>query len=132
MLGYVCYNVSMNERIQPEAAATVAMPPTRWRYCLCSVMITRWRYCLSVAMITRWHYYIDAVMITRRRYCLNAVMITRWQYCLNVEMITKWHYCISVEMVTGWVDWIVNLSNCKELRIARRKLQHLQTAGKDH
>ena len=59
-------------------------------------------------------------MITRRRYCLNAVMITRW------------HYFIIVEMVTGWVHWIVNVANCKELWIARRKHQHLQTAGKDH
>ena len=47
-------------------------------------------------------------------------------------MITRWHYCISVEMVTGWVKWIVNVSNGKELWIARRKHQHLQTAGKDH
>ena len=35
-------------------------------------------------------------------------------------------------MVTGWIDWIVNVSNCKELWIARLKHQHLQTAGKDH
>ena len=42
------------------------------------------------------------------------------------------HYCISVEMVTGCVHWIVNVSNCKELWIARRKHQHLQTAGKYH
>ena len=47
-------------------------------------------------------------------------------------MIIRWHYCISVEMVTGRVHWIVNVSNGKELWIARRKHQHLQTAGKDH
>ena len=47
-------------------------------------------------------------------------------------MITRWHYCISVEMVIGWIHWIVNVSNCKELWIARRKHQHLQIAGKDH
>ena len=45
-------------------------------------------------------------------------------------MVTRWHYCISVEIVTGWVHWIVNVSNCKELWIARRKHQHLQTARK--
>ena len=47
-------------------------------------------------------------------------------------MITRCHYCISVEMVTGRVHWIVNVSNCKEHWIAKRKHQHLQTAGKDH
>ena len=47
-------------------------------------------------------------------------------------MITRCHYYISVEMVTGRVHWIVNVSNCKELWIAKRKHQHLQTAGKDH
>ena len=71
-------------------------------------------------------------MITGWRNCLNAVMSTRWQYCLSAAMITRWHYCISVEMLTGWVHWIVNVSNCKELWIARRKYQHRQTAGKDH
>ena len=39
---------------------------------------------------------------------------------------------LSVEIVIGWIHWIVNVSNCKELWIARRKRQHLQTAGKDH
>ena len=82
-------------------------------------------------MITRWHYYIDAVMLNRWRYCLHAIMITRWQQCLNGAMITRWHYCISMEMVTGCVNWIVDVSNCKELWIARRKHQHLQTTGKD-
>ena len=105
---------------------------TRWRYFHSSIMNTRWRYCLSTAMITRWHYYIDAVMITRWHYCLNAVMLTRWLYCLSASMITRRHYSISVEIVSGWVHWIVNVSNCKELLIARRKHQHLQTAGKDH
>ena len=47
-------------------------------------------------------------------------------------MITRWHYCIIVEMVIGWIHWVVNVFNCKELRIAKRKHQHLQTAGKDH
>ena len=47
-------------------------------------------------------------------------------------MITRWQYCISLEMVTGWVHWIVNVSNCKEHSIARRKHQHLQTAWKDY
>ena len=51
-------------------------------------------------------------------------------------MITRWHYSISVEIaqeiVIGWIHWIVNVSHCKELWIARRKHQHLQTAGKDH
>ena len=83
-------------------------------------------------MITGWHYYIDAVMIVRWRYCLNTVMTTRLQYCLLAAMITRWYYCISVEMVTGFVHWRVNVSNCKELWIAKRKHQHLQTAGKDH
>ena len=45
---------------------------------------------------------------------------------VSPAMITRWHYCISVEMVTGWVHWIVNVSKCKEVGIARRK--HLQTA----
>ena len=58
-------------------------------------------------------------------------MITRWKYSLGVAMITRWHYCITVEMVTGWVHWIVNVSNCNKLWIARRKHQHLQTEGKD-
>ena len=35
-------------------------------------------------------------------------------------------------MVTVQVHWIVNVSNGKELWIARRKHQHLQTAGKYH
>ena len=85
-------------------------------------------------MITRWHYYTNAVSVTRWRYCLNAVMITRWQYgiSMSVIMVTRCHYCISVEMVTGRVHWIVNVFNCKEFWIARRKHQHLQTAGKDH
>ena len=61
---------------------------------------------------------------------IGAAMITRWQYCLSAGMITRWHYCISVERVTGRVHWIVNVSNCKELWIARRKHQHLQTARK--
>ena len=88
---------------------------------------------MSAAMLTRWHYYIyiDAVMITRWRYCLKAVMITRWQYCLRVTMLTRWHYYISMEMVTGCVNWIVNVSNDKELWIARIH-QQLQTAGKDN
>ena len=85
-----------------------------------------WRYFRSSVMITRWHYYIDAVLITRWRYCRNAVVITRWQYRISAAMLTRWHYCISVDMVTGWVYWIVNVSNCKELWIARRKHQHLQ------
>ena len=55
-------------------------------------------------------------------------MTTRWQSCLRAAVITTWHYCISVEMVTGCVHWIVNVSNCKELWIAKRKHQHLQTA----
>ena len=45
-------------------------------------------------------------------------------------MIARWHYCIGVEMVTGCVDGIVNVSNCKELWIARRKHQHIQPQGK--
>ena len=105
---------------------------TRWRYFLSSVMITRRRYCLSAAMITRWHYYIDAVMITRWHYFLNAVMITRWQYCPSATIVTRWHYCTRVEMVTGWVHWIVNVSNCKELCIARRKHRRFQTVRKYH
>ena len=80
---------------------------TRWRYFCSTVMINRWQYCHSATMITRCHYYTDAEMITRWRYCLNAVMITR---C---------HYCISVKRVTGWVNWLVNVSNCKELWMAR-------------
>ena len=76
-------------------------------------------------------YYVNAVMITRWRYWHNATTITRWQQCLSAAMITRWHYCISEEMVTGWVYWIVNVSNCKELLIARRKHQHLQTSGND-
>ena len=69
-------------------------------------------------------------MITIRRYCLNEVMITRWQYCICAAMITRWHYArISVEIVTGWVHWIVNVSNCKELWIARRKYQHFPNRG---
>ena len=71
-------------------------------------------------------------MITRWLYCLYVVMITTWQYCLSAPMITRWHYCIGVEMVTGWVHWIVNLSNGKDLWIARRKHPHLETAEKDH
>ncbi len=59
-------------------------------------------------------------------------MITRWQYYLSAAMIRRWHYCIGVEIVIGWIHWIVNVSNGKELWIARRKHQHLQTAGKDH
>ena len=59
-------------------------------------------------------------------------MITRWQYYLTAAMITRWHYCISVEIGIRWIHWIVNVSNCKELWIARRKHQHLQTAGKHH
>ena len=62
-------------------------------------------------------------------------MVIRWQYylrALSATVITGWHYRISVDMVTGWVYWIVNVSNCKELWIARRKHQHLQSAGKDH
>ena len=105
---------------------------TRWRYFRCSVMITRWWHCLSAAMIPRWHYNINAVMITRWRHYLNAVMLTGWQYCLSSAMITRWHYCICVEMVTGWIHWIVNVSNCKELWIARRKHHHLQTPGWYH
>ena len=35
-------------------------------------------------------------------------------------------------MVTGLVHWIVNVSNCIEIWIARRKHQPLQTAGKDN
>ena len=66
-------------------------------------------------------------MITRWRYCLDVVMM---QYCLSAAMITRWHHCISVEMVTGYVHWTVNVSNCKELWIERRKHQHLKTAGK--
>ena len=71
-------------------------------------------------------------VISRWRYFRSSVMIARWQYCLSVAMITRWHFCISVEMVTGWTHWIVNVSNGKELWIARRKHQHLQTAGKYH
>ena len=93
---------------------------TRWRNFRSSVIITRWRYCLSAEMITRWHYYIDAVMISRWRHCINAALVTRWQYCLSAAMITRWHYCISVKMVTGWVHWILNVSYCKELCIARK------------
>ena len=59
-------------------------------------------------------------------------MIARWQYYIIAAMITRWHYCISVEIVIGWIHWIVNVSNCKELSIARRTHQHLPTAGKDH
>ena len=89
---------------------------------------------LTKEILKGWHYHINAVMIARWLYCLNTAMITvtRWQYCLRVAMVTRWHYCISLEMVTGWVHWIVNVSNCKELWIARRKHQHLTTAGKDH
>ena len=65
------------------------------------------------------------------RYWHNAITITRWQQCISATMITRWHYCISEEMVTGWVYWIVNVSNSKELLIARRKHQHLQTSGND-
>ena len=50
----------------------------------------------------------------------------------SLLVITKWHYCISVQMVTWWVHWIVNVSNCKSLWIARRKHKHLQPAGQDH
>ena len=77
-------------------------------------MITIWRYYLSAAMITRWHYYI------------NAVLITRWRYFRNTVIITRWQYCTSVEWSLDGVHWIVNMSNCKELWIARRKHQHLQ------
>ena len=61
-------------------------------------------------------------MLIRWCNCLDAVMITRWQYCLGAAIITRWHYCISGEMITGsWVHWIANVSNCKELWIARGK-----------
>ena len=53
--------------------------------------------------------------------------------CLSATMITRWLYCTRLEMVTGWVHLIVNVSNyCKELWIARRKHQHIQTEGKVH
>ena len=58
--------------------------------------------------------------------------VTRWRYCLTAAMITRWHHFVGVEMVTGCVHWIVNVFNCKKNWIARRKHQHLQTAGKDH
>ena len=62
---------------------------------------------------------------------LNAVMITRWQYYLSAAMITSaLSTALSVQIVIGRIHWIVNVSNCKELWIARRKHQHLQTAGK--
>ena len=54
-------------------------------------------------------------------------MITRWQYYLSAAIITRRHYCISVEIVIGWIHWIVNVSNCKELWIARRnRLEMIQ------
>ena len=59
-------------------------------------------------------------------------MIARWHNYISAAMITRWHYCISVDISIGWIRWIVNVSNCKEFWIARRKHQHLQTAGKDH
>ena len=90
---------------------------TRWRYFRCSVMFTRWRYCLVASRV--------ASVITRRHYYIIAVIITS----LSAAMITRWHYFISVEMVTGWVHWIVNVSFCKDLWIARRKHQHLQPAA---
>ena len=61
--------------------------------------------------------------------------MTRWQHCISAGMITRWHYSTAsvliVERVTVWVHWIVSVSNYKELWIARRKHQHIQTAGKD-
>ena len=51
---------------------------------------------------------------------------------LSATMITRWLYCTRLEMVTGWVHLIVNVSNCKELWIARRKHHHIQTAEKVH
>ena len=49
-----------------------------------------------------------------------------------IEQRSALSTALSVEIVIGWIHWIVNVSNCKELWIARRKHQHLQTAGKGH
>ena len=89
-----------------------------------TVLVQQWSLDGTAISMQEWSH--------RWRYCLNAVMITRWQYCLTAAMITRWHHFIGVEMVTGWVHWIVNVFTCKKLWSARRKHQHLQTAGKDH
>ena len=54
--------------------------------------------------------------------------------CGNDHQMALLHQChlSNCHQETGWVHGIVNVSNGKELWIARRKHQHLQTAGKDH
>ena len=124
-----------------RSANIILLRKYRQTFCICSVHFDSIEYIsqhmfvrlpMSVVMLPSLAMLFFNIQFLNLTVCVR-ISTTRWQYCLSAAiMITRWHYYICAEMVTGRVHWIVNVSNCKQLWIARRKHQHLQTTGKHH